>query len=757
MNDYLRYGSHPLNEWLTSGDVSMHYVYKTRREANYVQELIGDEWRHWNPQTPVFISTQTGTGKTTFIDKEIIRSVLTDNRHNHKHSEALFCLNRTSLHRQEIYSLSESIMQYTGEDFCSQLDDYTDEGLDKHIHRLGDVYIITYQHLASSDGQKLLQSHDFAYVILDESHFFTMDALFNATTGAILNNIVHLCQSSVRIYMSATLETAFEPIIRAEYGEWRKRHDPPHTPHDDIFPFTAKGQMGATLSNMLRRLDHHLERFSFKYYDLERNYEYVTLKSYDPNELENIISSASGRRLSFVLSKEEGQKLKKNLTEKNKDLKVVFLTRDSKGTIEFGDLVKNEAFDADILISTAVIDNGINIKDAKITDVFIAPFDRTEYLQMLGRVRRVNDCATLQLWMPSWNKDELEKLLKNELRKLIDRLSLNGLSKEAKDALIGTYLRQKDGFSVNAVEGLYYSPLSVYPLLESIQRITSILRNINPDFALDLDDSVYQSRVFKAFYDAADGKLPMADAICRTLLGLKFLDESDYLESQIAWKKTKWEDDSFLYIIYEMRLHDIEESLKSRSLGDMNQPNSHIPQPIDRHPTLSDEELKEQLRRQETLIKRFGKSQSALEEAMHWLELAPPKQPTPPPVSFDIITVEEALREISVTENEFRSIVGNDKICHDEKFFDAHALRKDKFETLEKECNAKSIAFGALRDHFAPQIKSPVTPTKLTHAAGKSPLELPPDSFVLVSLRNTNKDTYYAIVRKNSNTPENFG
>jgi len=60
----------------------------------------------------------------------------------------------------------------------------------------------------------------------------------------------------------------------------------------------------------------------------------------------------------------------------------------------FLDLVENECFICQVLITTSVLDCGINIKDPSLKNIVIETFDKTSFLQMLGRIR-INDYSTM--------------------------------------------------------------------------------------------------------------------------------------------------------------------------------------------------------------------------------------------------------------------------------------------------------------------------------------------------------------------------
>ena len=94
---------------------------------------------------------------------------------------------------------------------------------------------------------------------------------------------------------------------------------------------------------------------------------------------------------------------------------------------EYNYIIDNEIFRPKILISTSVLDNGINIKNDgrnssdKVLNIVIDSFDRTEFIQMLGRIRR-NSEDKINLYIKKYSTDDLKKLLKNDVKSLLQRL-----------------------------------------------------------------------------------------------------------------------------------------------------------------------------------------------------------------------------------------------------------------------------------------------------------------------------------------------
>ena len=80
--------------------------------------------------------------------------------------------------------------------------------------------VMTYQSILCNERRlKWKQKNDHAryiFVICDEAHFFTTDAMFNPYTHKILQKIVEIFQDAIRVYMSATPYECLEYIIKCE-------------------------------------------------------------------------------------------------------------------------------------------------------------------------------------------------------------------------------------------------------------------------------------------------------------------------------------------------------------------------------------------------------------------------------------------------------------------------------------------------------------------------------------------------------------
>lgn len=134
-------------------------------------------------------------------------------------------------------------------------------------------------------------------------------------------------------------------------------------------------------------------------YSLERKYDYnIHLLKSREDIVNKIIENRGEKWLVFVDSIDFGKKLKIEIkkglkrTEEIKKDKIVLLTanfeNDTDAIREKIVIQKREMQNADILIATSVLDNGINLKDVLLKNIVVLADNKAEFLQMLGRKRR---------------------------------------------------------------------------------------------------------------------------------------------------------------------------------------------------------------------------------------------------------------------------------------------------------------------------------------------------------------------------------
>lgn len=166
---------------------------ETLAKKTYVCDIIGDDYTEcWQAGNVVYIETQTGSGKTTFVLNKLLPYALEGNK------KILLLVSRSILKEQLLKEL-------------------TDMTAEKSALIYEDIYntieINTYQSFIKDiTAHKNLQHFDF--IVSDECHFFLSDATFNSGT-ALAYDFIMSQESSIRIFMSATIEN-FKQFSRAD-------------------------------------------------------------------------------------------------------------------------------------------------------------------------------------------------------------------------------------------------------------------------------------------------------------------------------------------------------------------------------------------------------------------------------------------------------------------------------------------------------------------------------------------------------------
>lgn len=370
-----------------------HYKIEIDYNGN-IKEKIKDRWE---PLQPVFISAQTGQGKNYFIENELIPYVEQLNYENQKKQRVLILSNRLALKQQ----IKRRLNGNEGSD---------DENGAFYSYK-ENVDVMTYQSLLRrkkylKKWQKNVQKR-YIYVICDEAHFFTSDAMFNPHTQKILQIIVRVFQDAVRIYMSATPDECLEYIIKCEEEEQTRLNLKKY----------GENQCNWKTGTMI-------------FYHFKRDYSYLDVKTYSKiKELyEEIVESVNQRKekwLIFIDDKKKcvriKEKLEKLIEDKKYPLggeddeiknKVYVVDANSKEGSTYQQIVNNERLNEDtyVLISTSVLDNGINLKGIK--NIVVSDMTKTKCLQMVGRARVEGDNDRKNLYIKRFDADEVEKRIK---------------------------------------------------------------------------------------------------------------------------------------------------------------------------------------------------------------------------------------------------------------------------------------------------------------------------------------------------------
>ena len=337
----------------------------------YLENLIQEEYKTWGREGPstIFFDASTGTGKTTFILKRL-------------HAYA----------REQGRTIKIYVPRLTLRDLYEEWKE--DCAVEKSIDLLkidSEIVVETYQSIAEKvkHGQEIEYAD---YLVFDEVHCFLSDSLFNTDTNLVFSYVLNQKKSNVRIFMSATGERIFSKIINENaLNDFEEEHPG-------------------------RALPVHVSQKEFKRYILHRNIKY-NIKYYDAklSRKDVIKSNLSGKWVVYVTNKDVGEKLRDELLHDG--IYATFISR-QKRQIEsetFYSISALERFSAQVLITTAVVETGVNFRD-DIANVMVEANFREQFLQMLGR-RRYVEGAEINLYIPQRNERYFSILL-GEYQKL---------------------------------------------------------------------------------------------------------------------------------------------------------------------------------------------------------------------------------------------------------------------------------------------------------------------------------------------------
>lgn len=312
----------------------------------YVSDIIGTDYKEWKLGQTIFISTPTGSGKTTFVLEKLVKYAALTNK------KILYLVNRKIL-KEQLKKAYENIQN--------------EMRIEHGINKIAPMYIATYQEI-----EKQPMTYDkewFDYIIADECHYFLMDSMFNTKTQISLNWIMdNRFDNSIRIFMSATIER-IEDFILDKYFSKKK-----------IFADFEKIDLKEYLEKNEKCIIH---------YPSERNTEFLDVNIFGAvDELfENI--KLSGKWLIFVDRKKDGNELEKELNKNGID--TLFIDAQYKEDADSVETVKNITeelmYKQKVLIATSVLDNGISIHDDFLKNIVVMTDSYEEMIQMIGRKR----------------------------------------------------------------------------------------------------------------------------------------------------------------------------------------------------------------------------------------------------------------------------------------------------------------------------------------------------------------------------------
>lgn len=347
-------------------------------EKRFVSDEIGEKYKEWKNRNIIFITSPTGSGKSYFILHIFLKWAIKNNM------RILYLVNRRILKMQ-----LEEELENVEEELCRESSDWKVKcTLNEYIN------IKTYQsiekEIKGKEPKNLLYYLDFfSCVIYDECHYFYADSNFNTNTELSYSVLRKVFDNKLQIYVSATPEEMIEEVDKFVKEEQRE----------------SEGKMSYEQIFVCPPNERKRE------YSISADYGYISLEIFENIEdLAHLIkrngSDKKDKWLIFVDSIERGKDLRKRLLTKNdseeekkiiNEKDVIFLDAkydendDSKESVN--EIVNEEFSSRKVVISTAVMDNGVTIHSRfdgstnkaelqhrfQCSDVFLGRLDREDF------------------------------------------------------------------------------------------------------------------------------------------------------------------------------------------------------------------------------------------------------------------------------------------------------------------------------------------------------------------------------------------
>lgn len=236
--------------------------------------------------------------------------------------------------------------------------DLTREFRDVHLE------IMTFQELARQYTTLTLKKY--SLVVVDEAHRAHTDALFDTSADFVLENIPMWFSGACRLYLTATPGAILDDLVRVE------KASPAYCPGIRSCSHLGCGQI------QMYRFPNHFDGLSLRYYR-------------EVDEMVALIKAHPGEKfIVFVSHREDTNDTTRSYYAKLKaaGIDAAYLDSNEKGSDTWKFLRKHNKFPNQVLVTTKVLDVGFNIIDASLRHVVLETFDKTEFIQELGRKRR---------------------------------------------------------------------------------------------------------------------------------------------------------------------------------------------------------------------------------------------------------------------------------------------------------------------------------------------------------------------------------
>lgn len=433
----------------------------------FIGETIGDAYKEWQDGSTIFISSQTGSGKTTFILQELLLHAKEQNK------RILYLVNRRVLKEQ----MEKAIL-----DLPSELYGYIKVELYQNIEKqYMEASAYPYPHMGLKIPDIIYAKYDrkYDYIVCDEAHYFLMDSNYNTKTILSYKFVRKLMGHHTCIFMSATIDAICEYIKTT-----------------DEAGFTYCTNWYNYMPSIRNEFSKRKRYKKYLCYSQDIKYDYIDVSViYDLQKIEELIVAETAKWLVFVDNRKFGNDLKKDILEiskeKKKEITVSFVTADylsdDEAKSEVDNIVLGKKQSAKVLIATSVLDNGINIKDLELRNILILADTKTEFLQMLGRKRQDGEKVKLYIYRQDKNHFMQRKRIANNRKKIAANIYgsfTEGIMQQIREGILRT------DQSIYEKKNIEYNSKKIIDKLSNgqinIDDIKALFLSINGVFCLNM-------------------------------------------------------------------------------------------------------------------------------------------------------------------------------------------------------------------------------------------------------------------------------
>lgn len=356
-------------------------------------------FRSWQGVDSIFIEAPTGMGKTTFVLNQLVENAM------NKQQEVLFLSNRYLLKEQIKHSVAKK-----------QGIPVEDNNWLEEIGEFEGITILSYQKIQTlmevNNAGRYLDIKRYKYTVFDEIHYILEDSIFNPYIFYLLQ-FIQKCPNT-KVFMSATLAETKDYLI--DSGILGK-----------VIPYS-----NVRLNAMVER--ELVESYIFRitgyekyiwHYTIPKQKRKIEVKYFsDFTQIVELINRSSEKWLIFVSNKASVESWKSAI---RKSVDVIYA--DDKDQEMVDQIVKYERFEKQVLITTKLLDNGVNFKDCLLRNIVIDTISRVEFLQMLGR-KRIQGDDSIKLYIPKKSRRYFTGYYNLSVLKSLDLVNAGKTSKE---------------------------------------------------------------------------------------------------------------------------------------------------------------------------------------------------------------------------------------------------------------------------------------------------------------------------------------